>query len=44
VIGVTDTEDFRSDFPGGLANPTPPDCEIHNPPIPGEHRNFRDPI
>jgi hypothetical protein len=43
VSGVTDTEDFRCNFPGGLASPTPPDCEIHNPPIPGEHRNFRGP-
>ena len=44
VIDVTDTEEFRRNLPGDQTNPTPPDCEIHDPPIPGEHCDIGNPI
>ena len=40
VIDVTDTEVFRRNFPGDPASLPPPDCEIHDPQIPGDHCDF----
>ncbi len=44
ILDVTDTDEFRRAYSEPPMNPDPPDCDVHDPPIPGEHCDFGHPI